>query len=155
MCKWAKTPSPLQITLGITKFSCKTFLQVNNYKSFTKAIYIIFGNLPYMNMKILLLMQTISFRFPDFRNASEVKTKLAFTVITHDQLGRFEILLNMIFRPYNAYCIYVGSNTNKIYKQNGAEETLECPKGSQTLPKPSPNRPQTLPRLSPNPPQIL
>ena len=77
-------------------------------------------------MTILFLMQVIfSFRFPDFRNASEVKTKLAFTVITHDQLGRFEILLNMIFRPYNAYCIYVGSNTNKIYKQR-VEKLVNC-----------------------------
>ena len=54
-----------------------------------------------------------------------MKTKLAFTIVTHDQLGLFEILLNLIFRPYNAYCIYVGSNTKTMYRQR-LEKLVNC-----------------------------
>lgn len=37
--------------------------------------------------------------------------KLAFSYVAHHQTGLFEILLHLTFRPYNAYCIYVGSNS--------------------------------------------
>ena len=45
--------------------------------------------------------------------------------MTHDQLGLFEILLHLIFRPYNAYCIYVGTNTGRIYKES-VEQLVNC-----------------------------
>ena len=32
--------------------------------------------------------------------------------MVHHQVGIFEILLHLTFRPYNAYCIYVGSNSD-------------------------------------------
>ena len=67
----------------------------------------------------------LEYRFPEYRRAEEEKTKLAFTVITHDQLGLFEVLLHTIFRPYNAYCIYIGSNTGDVYKQN-VEQLVNC-----------------------------
>ena len=51
-------------------------------------------------------------RFPDFTQ-SFAGTKLAFTFVVHHQVGLFEVLLKLLFRPYNAYCIYVGSNTDE------------------------------------------
>ena len=45
--------------------------------------------------------------------------------MTHGQLGLFEILLHLIFRPYNAYCIYVGSNTEDAYRQS-VEQLINC-----------------------------
>ena len=50
---------------------------------------------------------------------------MAFTIVTHDQLGLFEILLHSIFRPYNAYCIYVGSNTAEHYRRS-VEQLVNC-----------------------------
>ena len=44
-----------------------------------------------------------------------VEAKLAFIYVVHQQVGLFEILLHLTFRPYNAYCIYVGNNTNSQY----------------------------------------
>ena len=38
--------------------------------------------------------------------------------------------------------------------KHGPESLQECPRGSQTLPKPSQNPPQSLPKASQNPPQI-
>ena len=67
----------------------------------------------------------IFFRFPKFKDATEETTKLAFTIVTHEQLGVFEILLHLIFRPYNAYCIYVGSNTPNVYREN-VEKLVNC-----------------------------
>ena len=52
---------------------------------------------------------------PNLKNVlsgENIDTKLAFSYVTHKQVGLFEILLHLTFRPYNAYCIYVGSNTN-------------------------------------------
>ena len=63
-----------------------------------------------------------NFRFLNYTR--DVKTKLAFTIVTHDQLGLFEILLHAIFRPYNAYCIYVGSNTPKHH--HNVEKLVNC-----------------------------
>ena len=65
-----------------------------------------------------------NFRFLTYRNSEDVETKLAFTIVTHDQLGLFEILLHTIFRPYNAYCIYVGSNTAKHH--HSVEKLVNC-----------------------------
>ena len=52
-------------------------------------------------------------------------TPLAFSIVTHDAIGLFEILLHLIFRPYNAYCIYVAKNTNKGY-QNKVHQLVDC-----------------------------
>ena len=54
-----------------------------------------------------------------------METKLAFTIVTHDQLGLFEVLLHSIFRPYNAYCIYIGSNTAENYRRS-VEKLVNC-----------------------------
>ena len=54
------------------------------------------------------------YRFPNIPNEVNA-TKLAFIYVAHDQVGLFEMLLHLTFRPYNAYCIYVGSNTNPKY----------------------------------------
>ena len=51
-------------------------------------------------------------RFPDY-SKNFTGTKLAFTFVVHHQVGLFEVLLKLLFRPYNAYCIYVGSNTDE------------------------------------------
>ena len=47
-----------------------------------------------------------------FTSSEDVGTKLAFLYVVHHQVGIFEILLHLTFRPYNAYCIYVGSNSD-------------------------------------------
>jgi hypothetical protein len=48
-------------------------------------------------------------------------SKLAFSFVIHDQIGLFEILLHLTFRPYNAYCIYIGSNA-----MSDIIETVNC-----------------------------
>ena len=50
---------------------------------------------------------------------------MAFTIVTHDQLGLFEVLLHSIFRPYNAYCIYIGSNTGENYRHS-VKKLVDC-----------------------------
>ena len=50
---------------------------------------------------------------------------MAFTIVTHDQLGLFEVLLHTIFRPYNSYCIYIGSNTAENYRRS-VEKLVNC-----------------------------
>ena len=52
----------------------------------------------------------MSQNFP-FNAMKNVSTPLAFSIIAHHEVGLFEILLHLIFRPYNAYCIYVGSSS--------------------------------------------
>ena len=47
-----------------------------------------------------------------FTSSEDVGTKLAFLYVVHHQVGIFEILLHLTFRPYNAYCIYAGSNSD-------------------------------------------
>ena len=64
-------------------------------------------------------------RFPNYTNSEDVETKLAFTIVTHDQLGLFEVLLHSIFRPYNAYCIYIGSNTAENYRRS-VDKLVNC-----------------------------
>ena len=64
-------------------------------------------------------------RFPNYKNSEDVEIKLAFTIVTHDQLGLFEVLLHSIFRPYNAYCIYIGSNTAENYRRS-VEKLVNC-----------------------------
>ena len=54
-----------------------------------------------------------------------METRLAFTIITHDQLGTFEILLHAIFRPYNHYCIYIGANTAEEYRKS-VQKMINC-----------------------------
>ena len=49
-----------------------------------------------------------------FPSKESITTKLAFVYVVHHMVGLFEILLHLTFRPYNAYCIYVGSNTNPM-----------------------------------------
>ena len=50
--------------------------------------------------------------YKHFTSSEDVGTKLAFLYVVHHQVGIFEILLHLTFRPYNAYCIYVGSNSD-------------------------------------------
>ena len=50
---------------------------------------------------------------------------LAFTFIVHHQVGLFELLLYLIFRPQNAYCISVGKNTLEEVKDS-VERLVEC-----------------------------
>ena len=50
---------------------------------------------------------------------------LAFTFIVHHQVGLFELLLYLIFRPQNAYCISVGENTVKEVKDS-IEILVDC-----------------------------
>ena len=45
--------------------------------------------------------------------------------MAHDQLGLLEILLHLIFRPYHAYCIYIGSNVAKIYRKS-VKQMINC-----------------------------
>ena len=45
--------------------------------------------------------------------------------MAHSQLGLLEILIHLIFRPYNAYCIYVGSNTAEFYRKS-IEKLVNC-----------------------------
>ena len=52
-------------------------------------------------------------------------TKLAFIYVVHQQVSLFEILLHLTFRPYNAYCIYVGSNTKAII-MNTITKLIDC-----------------------------
>ena len=44
----------------------------------------------------------------------------------HDQVGLFEILLNLVFRPYNAYCIYVDNNSNKKSIRESIDKLVGC-----------------------------
>ena len=43
-----------------------------------------------------------------------------------------EILLNLIFRPYNAYCIYIGSNSGEQFRQS-VQRVVNCYK--ETFPE--------------------
>ena len=52
-------------------------------------------------------------------------SKLAFSYVVHHMTGLFEILLHLTFRPYNAYCIYVGSNSNSQVKE-GVRLLVQC-----------------------------
>lgn len=61
------------------------------------------------------------------RNFSSLEDSpsIAFAIVTHDQLGLFELLLHSIFRPENAYCIYVGANSPNEYRV-AMEELVHC-----------------------------
>ena len=63
------------------------------------------------------------FRFPKY--PTTMTTKLAFIYVVHQQVSLFEILLHLTFRPYNAYCIYVGSNTKAIIT-NTITKLIDC-----------------------------
>ena len=54
-----------------------------------------------------------------------METKLAFTIVIHDQLGLFEILLHTIFRPYNHYCIHIDANAAEDYRKS-VEKLINC-----------------------------
>ena len=40
-------------------------------------------------------------------------------------MGVCEVLLHLIFRPYNTYCIYVGSNA-KSYNHESIQQLVDC-----------------------------
>ena len=42
--------------------------------------------------------------------------RLAFSITVHDYPGIFEILLHLIFRPYNFYCIFIDAKTESKVK---------------------------------------
>ncbi len=65
------------------------------------------------------------YRFPRYKDFTDEDTKLAFTIVTHDEIGLFEIMLHTIFRPYNAYCIYVGANSPPEYR-DAASKVVNC-----------------------------
>ena len=45
-----------------------------------------------------------------------MKFSIAFTVMVHDQITLFETLLATIFRPHNAYCIFMDSKADPGFK---------------------------------------
>lgn len=61
------------------------------------------------SLRKIIYPEEDSIEFPEHANNTE--TKLAFSFIVHNQVGLFEVLLHLTFRPYNAYCIYVGNNS--------------------------------------------
>ena len=79
----------------------------------------------YVSLSTYLWVNDYIFRFPKYRKAEEEKTKLAFSIVAHDQLGLLEILLHLIFRPYHAYCIYIASNVAKIYRKS-VRQMINC-----------------------------
>jgi hypothetical protein len=46
----------------------------------------------------------------------ESETPLAFAILIHSQIGLFEALLALLFRPQNSYCIYVDQKTSDNFK---------------------------------------
>ena len=46
----------------------------------------------------------------------ENKTRLAFSILCHDNLGQLEALLASIFRPQNSFCIYIDAKAKKTFK---------------------------------------
>ena len=45
-----------------------------------------------------------------FNDDADADLKLAFTFVIHDQVGLFELLFYLIFRPKHSYCVFMGSN---------------------------------------------
>jgi hypothetical protein len=41
---------------------------------------------------------------------------IAFAVMVHDQIALFETLLATLFRPHNAYCIFMDSKADPGFK---------------------------------------
>ena len=67
----------------------------------------------------------VFYRFPIVPKKPFNNLTLAFTFVVHNQVGLFEILLHMVFRPYHAYCIYVGQNTPK-YIRKAMHNLVNC-----------------------------
>ena len=47
---------------------------------------------------------------------AERKVPFAFSILNHSNLGLLEALLSVIFRPHNAYCIYIDAKAADSYK---------------------------------------
>ena len=61
----------------------------------------------------------------NFKEDSEIPTRIAFSYVVHDQPGLFEILFHLTFRPYHAYCIYIDAKTSKEIKK-AFENIVNC-----------------------------
>ena len=55
----------------------------------------------------------------------ELKTPLAFSIVAHSHLGLLEAQLATIFRPNNAYCIFVDSKAIHTFK-NAVSQLVDC-----------------------------
>ena len=44
----------------------------------------------------------------------ERKLPIAFSIITHGHLGILEAQLATLFKPYNAYCIYIDKKASQV-----------------------------------------
>ena len=55
----------------------------------------------------------------------ELKTPLAFSIVAHSHLGLLEAQLATIFRPNNAYCIFVDSKAIHTFK-NVVSQLVDC-----------------------------
>jgi hypothetical protein len=51
------------------------------------------------------------------KTATEEKIPLAFSILCHGNLGILEALFASVFRPQNAYCIYVDDKAPTTYKK--------------------------------------
>ena len=63
--------------------------------------------------KAILLMNDLLILQPTIH---ELKTPLAFSIVTHSHLGLLEAQLATTFRPNNAYCIFVDSKAIHTFK---------------------------------------
>ncbi len=48
----------------------------------------------------------------------ELKSPLAFSIVAHSQLGLLEAQLASIFRPHNAYCLFVDGKAPDAFKDS-------------------------------------
>ena len=55
----------------------------------------------------------------------ELKTPLAFSIVAHSHLGLLEAQLATIFRPHNAYCIFVDSKAIPSFK-SAVGQLVDC-----------------------------
>lgn len=56
---------------------------------------------------------------------SEKKTPLAFALVTHGHLGILEAQLATLFRPHNAYCIFIDKKSSASFK-SAVGQMLDC-----------------------------
>ena len=66
-------------------------------------------NIPLYKLKTIEVFINLFLYFLFQPTIYELKTPLAFVIVAHSHLGLLEAQLSTIFRPHNAYCIFVDS----------------------------------------------
>jgi len=54
---------------------------------------------------------------------------LAFSILVHNNVGIFEILLHMLFHPSHSYCVHIDVKANQVVR-NATQAIVKCFKAS-------------------------